>query len=810
MRSLLHHLSQRLIEPPAGYEPARRLKSRLLSIFLLVMIFIFGIVDGFSLLTVPNYQVPWYGYVFLLTAYVLNRLPYYRISAALVVFMFPVVIFASVNSSRAGESVLSLGFLIVGLIAASILLPWQGVLVLAICDISGVLFLPRLAPDWFPDGTSIIIPVAVLLIGTIVLLVSMWHRDQLEADRQGLLRQSEERYRMLFNEAPDGILIVNAETRVLMANAAIYQMTGYSPEEVLGHDPTEFIAPEDRLQRPPRPIAEIQVPGTMKRERVLIRKDQSRVTVLISSTYMPDGHLQYMIQDITERRKMDDALRASEEKFAKSFQSSPDAITISSIETGKFIDLNNGFCEMSGYSREEALGHSADELHIWDNVEHRKQMVELLKRDGHVHHFETTLRRRSGEALRCLLSVEIIDIAGEKCMVVITRDITEQKRMEEELRLSEERYRMVSSVISDYTFFTRVEADGSLRLSWTAGAFEKITGYSPTELNELGGWASTLYPEDADQDRRDMEMLLSNQRVVTEIRTIRKDGEVRWVRVYAHPIWDAAKNQLAGIYGAVQDIHDQKQIEQERENLIKELEAKNAELEQFTYMVSHDLKAPIITIKGFLGFLSEDALTGNMKRLESDIQRISEAADRMHTLLNDLLELSRIGRLMNAPDTVDTSELVQEVQKILHGRLQNRNVQINVAENLPRVYGDRQRLIEVFQNLIDNASKFMGEQPTPQIEIGCQDETLPGELVTFYIRDNGIGIAPQFHERIFGLFNRLDPNVDGTGVGLALVKRIIEFHGGKIWVASDAGQGSTFFFSLPSAKVNEDEIPHLD
>lgn len=810
MRSLLHHLSQRLIEPPAGYEPATRLKSRLLSIFLLVMILIFGIVDGFSLLTIPNYQVPWYGYVFLLAAYLLNRLPYYRISAALVVFMFPVVIFASVSSAHVGESILSLGFLVVGLIAASILLPWQGVLVLAVCDLGGILLLPSLAPDWFPDGTSIVIPLAVILIGSIALLVSMWHRDQLEADRQGLLRQSEERYRMLFDEAPDGILIVSAETRILMANAAIYQMTGYSPEEVIGHDPTEFIAPEDWRQRPPRPIAEIQVPGTVKRERVLIRKDQSRVTVLISSTYMPDGHLQYTLQDVTERRKIDDALRASEEKFAKSFQSSPDAITISSIGTGKFVDLNNGFCEMSGYSREEALGRSADELHIWDNVEHRKQMVEMLQREGHVHDFETTLRHRSGKAVNCLLSVEIIEIAGEKCMVVITRDITDRKRMEEELRLSEERYRMVSSVISDYTFFTRVEADGSLRLSWTAGAFEKITGYAPDELNNLGGWASTVFPEDVEQDLQDMGLLLNNQRVVTEIRTIRKTGEVRWVRVYAHPIWDMDRNRLVGIYGAVQDIHEQKIIEQERENLIKELEAKNAELEQFTYTVSHDLKAPIITIKGFLGFLSEDALTGNLERLESDIRRISDAADRMHTLLNDLLELSRIGRLMNDAETVDTQQLVNDAEQILHGRLQSRHVQITVEDNLPHVYGDRQRLIEVFQNLIDNASKFMGEQSNPYIEIGCQADVPQSELVTFYIRDNGIGIAPQFHERIFGLFNRLEPNVDGTGVGLALVKRIIEFHGGKIWVQSEVGQGSTFFFSLPLAKVNEDEIPHLD
>ena len=384
-------------------------------------------------------------------------------------------------------------------------------------------------------------------------------------------------------------------------------------------------------------------------------------------------------------------------------------------------------------------------------------------------------------------------------MMVITRDITERKRIEEELRVSEERYRMVSSVISDYTFLTKVDEAGIRRTVWIAGAFEKITGYKPGEFDTQGGWASTVHPEDVIQDERDMEALGNNQRVVTEIRTLRRDGTICWVRCYAHPVWDDKKNQLAGIYGAVQDITEQKQIELEREDLIRELEAKNAELEQFTYMVSHDLKAPIITIKGFLGFLSEDALSGNIQRLEIDIRRIGEAADKMHKLLNDLLELSRVGRLMNDPEPVDVHDLILEVERILQGQLEKQTAQLLVKTPLPFVHGDRQRLFEVFQNLLENASKFMGSQPNPLIEIGQGDEPHDG-FVTLYIRDNGIGIAPQFHERIFGLFNRLNPRVDGTGVGLALVKRIIEFHGGRVWVESEPDQGTTFFLTLPQAR----------
>ena len=200
---------------------------------------------------------------------------------------------------------------------------------------------------------------------------------------------------------------------------------------------------------------------------------------------------------------------------------------------------------MSGHTREEALGRSAEELHIWDNIENRKRMVELLQKDGRVRDFETILRRKSGEPVHCLLSAEVIEIAGERCMVIITRDVTDRKRMEQELRVSEERYRLVSSVISDYTFFPKVEEDDSLRMVWIGGAFEKITGYTTDEFNERGGWVATVHPEDVAQDAHDMEMLRNNERIVSEIRTVRKDGEICWVRVYAHPIWDTERNRLA-------------------------------------------------------------------------------------------------------------------------------------------------------------------------------------------------------------------------------------------------------------------------
>jgi len=245
---------------------------------------------------------------------------------------------------------------------------------------------------------------------------------------------------------------------------------------------------------------------------------------------------------------------------------------------------------------------------------------------------------------------------------------------------------------------------------------------------------------------------------------------------------------------------------EKRKGLIQELESKNQELERFTYTVSHDLKSPLFTIRGFLGYLEQDALSGNHGRLTADIQRISEATDKMQRLLSDLLELSRIGRMKNESTIIPFDEIVREAVSLVEGRLSERKVSLQIEENLPAIYGDRPRLVEVLQNLLDNAAKFMGDQPEPRIDVGWVSDVTQSQSSTFFVRDNGMGIALEHFDRIFGLFNKLDPRSDGTGIGLALVKRIIEVHGGRIWVESEAGHGTTFFFTLPPQPLPDSVI----
>ncbi len=193
--------------------------------------------------------------------------------------------------------------------------------------------------------------------------------------------------------------------------------------------------------------------------------------------------------------------------------------------------------------------------------------------------------------------------------------------------------------------------------------------------------------------------------------------------------------------------------------------------------------------------LDKDIHENQSERIKKDFQRIAGAADKMDELLSDLLELSRIGRIVNPPEKVDLIKLTQDALEMLDARIHSRNVNVIISPDLPIVYGDRLRLREVLENLITNAAKYMGDQPEPMIEIGTRREK--NEQIIF-VKDNGIGIEEQYQTRIFALFEKLNPTVEGTGIGLALVKRIIETHGGKIWVESDGlGKGSTFCLTIP-------------
>jgi PAS domain S-box-containing protein len=400
-------------------------------------------------------------------------------------------------------------------------------------------------------------------------------------------------------------------------------------------------------------------------------------------------------------------------------------------------------------------------------------------------------------ALFVFSSIQVYFIVNmlKKSLREADRELRERQRIEQELRNEQERLALAFDASKMGTWNWYIEAG---TVTWS-DQIEALFGMAHGEFDgTYDSYLALIHPEDLPGLQQAIGRALTDPdyHYVVEHRLMWGNGETRWLegrgKVYrnadGHPIRMA---------GTVVDITDRKISEAERETLLKELADKNSELEQFIYMVSHDLKAPIITIRGFLGYLEQDAMSGNHTRLQKDMDRIGSAVDKMHRLLNELLELSRVGRMVNASEAIPFNELIAEALEILDGRLQAVAPQLKISNDLPVIYGDRRRLVELIQNLVDNAANFMGSQPQPQIEIGTSG--VEDGMPILYVRDNGVGVAREFHERIFGLFNKLDPNVDGTGVGLALIKRIIEVHGGRIWIESEPGAGSTFYFTLPLA-----------
>ncbi len=339
-----------------------------------------------------------------------------------------------------------------------------------------------------------------------------------------------------------------------------------------------------------------------------------------------------------------------------------------------------------------------------------------------------------------------------------------------------------------------------ISLAWQ---FEGILNYAPllirisdregTPLRSSSSFASLPEGDSAILDGEIAEVLETGQDVEREVSWCIRDEPATFLATSFPVLMDKRGTpSLACSIGL--DITELKRAEREREDLIAALEAQNAELERFAYSVSHDLKAPLITIKGYMGAIREDLAEGNMETIEEDVTRVSNAADKMAVLLNDVLELSRVGRLVNPPQDVPLGELASEALQLVAGQTEQGRIQFEISPNLPVVHGDRIRSLAVLQNLLDNAVKYPGDQPQPRIEIGSRHD---GNGIVCYVRDNGLGIDPRYHKKVFRLFDQLDQNVPGTGIGLALLKRIVEVHGGRIWVESEGlGRGSTFCFTV--------------
>jgi len=622
-------------------------------------------------------------------------------------------------------------------------------------------------------------------------------QEQIDLRNQAeqLLRDSEEKYRNLVEYTPVVVYMdnVDKDSSSFYISPQIENLLGY-PSSVFAEDPGlwhKLIFPDDYAHAVAT-IKDTKENGHSTAEYRLVARDGHTLWIRDTSVLVRDeaGHPKYIqgfFEDISRYKQAEEALRESEDFLRLIVDTEPECVKLVA-PNGTLIEMNPAGLAMI----------EADSL----NQVHGAPLIELIApeyQDAFGGLQQRVLHGESG-----MLEFEIIGLKGTRrwleshivplrnksnqieALLGVTRDITARKQAEDER--SRQMQVLETSLNEIYMF-----AVDSLQFTYVNHGARVNLGYSMEELLQLT--PVDIKPEFTLEMFSDLlQPLWHHEKNILVFETIhrRKDGTMYPVDVHLQLV----ETHLDSLFVAIiHDITERKRAEAERENFITELTAKNAELERFTYTVSHDLKSPLVTMKGFLGFLEQDALNGDVERLKNDIKRIAGAVDKMQGLLSDLLELSRIGRFINPPETLAFEELADQAIELIQGRIQARGVTIEVRSNLPMIYGDKTRLREVLQNLIDNAVKYMGDQSDPHIEIGqCGEED--GKPI-FYVRDNGMGIAPEYREKIFGLFNKLDATSDGTGIGLALVKRIIEYHDGRIWVESKTGKGSAFCFTLP-------------
>ncbi len=614
------------------------------------------------------------------------------------------------------------------------------------------------------------------------------------------------------SDAGLGMFVV-AMGKITYVNEAACRIFGYAPEEIKSLPSYLGVIHPDEHKRisanHQRRIRGEQFENSYR--TAIITKKGARREIAMTVGYLETGKMPRVlavIQDITERVQAEAALSQTEEKFAKVFQASPIPISLARFEDGRFVDINPAFELLFGWPRDEVVGRTSTEIGLWRSVEDRLAWVRELRHAGSTQRFEVDWSSQSGEQRICQISAEVIQIEGEDHILALTNDITDSKRIEQALQANQVRLSEAQRIGRFGSWELDLAKDSFIWSEEINRIFEATA--APGTVN-YATFLRMLHPDDRETfDRAFRQAIAEGRTGEYTYRLQMRDGRIKHVHVRAETIVGADGTPLKSI-GTTQDVTGQEQAKAEIERLNAELEDRvrertaelqsaNKELESFAYSISHDLRAPLRGIDGFSHLLAEEYGERLDAQGKSYLERVRAAAQRMGTLIDDILELSRVSRHSMRRGQVDLSRLAREiVEEQAHGAPE-RAVEVAIAEGCT-AFGDPQLLRVMMQNLLENAWKYSGKEAAPKIEFGR--ETRDGEAV-FFVRDNGVGFDMKYADRLFTPFQRLHKPEEfaGTGIGLATVARIVRRHGGRVWAESAPGQGATLRLTLgtPSDK----------
>jgi PAS domain S-box-containing protein len=673
-----------------------------------------------------------------------------------------------------------------------------------------------------------------------------WVRFEIAADVTEF-KQLANDMTQIFNMSSDMICVADINRGTFVRTSpAFSKVLGYSEEELVGAKFLSFNHPDD-IEPTNRIVEEQLKQGNTVvafQNRYRCKNGSYRWLEWVSAPDPAQGMTFAIARDVTERKRMEEELRRAFEELSHEKQLS-DAIVNSmpgifyTLDfTGRFVRWNSNFERVTGYGGEELAAMSALALFEGEDQQHIADAIQQVAEKGEAT-AEAEILSKAGRGTPYLFTGMRAQFGGAPHLIGMGIDITERTRAEEELRRHRDH---LEDLVAERTLELGrskhlLDETGRLarvggweidletnELSWTdvvRQIHEVGPDFRPTVEAGISFYAPEAVPVISEAVRRAIE---EGRSFDVELQLITAKQKRLWVRAVGEAVREAGK--IVKVRGVFQDIDTQKLAEVELQNhrehleeivaqrtdelatVVRNLARSNQELEQFAYVASHDLQEPLRMVSSFTQLLArryQDQLDQDAKDF---IGYAVDGANRMQRLIQDLLEYSRVTTRGQPPIPLDAHDALGLAVNNLQAAIQETGALVSNDE-LPSVLGDRTQLAQVFQNLIGNAIKFQKPGEPPRVHVSAERSAERPDFRTFKVADNGIGIEPRHYERLFVIFQRLHGKQEypGTGIGLALCKRIVERHGGMIWLESKAGTGTTFFFTLPSAERGKGVLP---